>query len=157
MDFVVEKLATNKTNKMVINKLIDDGELVSDEERELFRQGVKEDFKKKGNKHFIEILKGEFRRVPLAVKVTIAGKSKNLAQQAQSYMNLFREIRSTDPQLFRIPAIANIFNQVIESSGLDPVDFASITEQQFTSILQQSQPQTQTQLPQLKAPQEATA
>ena len=156
MDYVVEKLVANQTSKMMVEKTLN-GELVSPEERESFEQEVRDNFKKKGTKHFIEILKGEFRRVPLAVKVTIAGKSKNLARQAQNYVNLFREIRSTDPQLFRIPAIANIFNQVIESSGLDPVDFASITEEQFASVLQQSQPQTQAQLPQLKAPQEVTA
>ena len=140
MDYVVNKLVTNETNKMMVEKTLN-GELVTPEARQFFEQEVRDKFKKKGNKHFIEILKKEFRRVPLAVHVSVAGKSKNLALKTQIYVNLFREIRQTDPQLFKIPAIANIFNQVIEASGLDPVDFASITEQQFTNLLQQPQPQ----------------
>ncbi|KKK69844.1 hypothetical protein LCGC14_2929980, partial [marine sediment metagenome] len=140
MDYVVNKLVTNESNKMMVEKTLN-GELVTPEAREFFEQEVRAEFKKKGSKHFIEILKKEFRRVPLGVKVSVAGKSKDLARQTQNYVNLFREIRSTDPQLFKIPAIANIFNQVIESTGLDPVDFASITEQQFTALLPQGQAQ----------------
>jgi len=140
MDYVVDKLVVNESNKMMVEKTLN-GELVTPEAREFFEQEVRDKFKKKGNKHFIEILKKEFRRVPLGVKVSVAGKSKDLARQTQNYVNLFREIRQTDPQLFKIPAIANIFNQVIESTGLDPVDFASITEQQFTALLPQGQAQ----------------
>ncbi len=157
MDYVVEKLVTNKFNEMMVEKTLN-GEIVSPEEREFFKEQVRDDFKKKGSKHFIEILKGEFKRVPLAVKVSVAGKSKNLAQNTQNYVNLFREIRSTDPQLFKIPAIASIFNQVIESAGLDPVDFAGITDQQFASLIQpEGQPSKGEGLEQLAPPQEVTA
>ena len=147
MDFVVEKLVTNETNKMMIKKALN-LELVTPEEREFFEQEVRDKFKKKGNKHFIEILKGEFKRVPLGVKVSIAGKSKNLAQHTEKLVNIFRQVVS-NPAVLQIPAMAKIFNDIIESAGLDPVDFSAITKEQIQATQpqpQQAEPQAQPQL-----------
>lgn len=133
LQYVGEALVTCETNKRV-KEMVMAGEVPLPEEVELFKDLVRDDFKKKGSKHFIEILRGEFKGVSLGVKVSVAGKSKNLAALTGNYVNIFREIRSTDPGLFRIPAIANLFNQLIETSGLDPVDFAGITKQQIAEI-----------------------
>ncbi len=140
INYVVDNLVINESEKMVVEKTLN-GELVTPEERELFEIETREKFKKKGNKHFIEILKGEFKRVPLGVKVSIAGKSKNLAQHTDKLVNVFRQVIS-NPAVLQIPAMAKIFNDIIESSGLDPVDFSAITKEEIQAT--QPQPQEET-------------
>lgn len=81
-------------------------------------------FKKKGNKHFIEILKGEFKDAELAVKVNVAGKQKDLAARVDKLTNVFRTILA-NPYMLQAPPIAKLFNQIIEASGLDPIDLSN--------------------------------
>ena len=134
MNYVVDKIVANQTNRMMVEKTLN-GELVTEEEKAFFEEKIRDDFKKKGNKHFIEILKGEFKRVPLAVKVSVAGKSKNLSRHTDKLVNVFRQVIS-NPAVLKIPAMAEIFNNILESSGLDPVDFSGMTQEE----LQAAQP-----------------
>ena len=75
LQYVTDALVMNETNKMVKEKILNGG-IITPEEVEKHKEMVKVEFKKKGNKHFIEILKGEFKDAPLAVKVVVKGKSK---------------------------------------------------------------------------------
>lgn len=129
MQYVVDALVTNLANQRVIEMVIA-GEEVTQESIDLFKELVRADFKKKGNKHFIEILKGEFKGNRLKVKVSIKGKSKDLSARTDGLVNVFRQIIA-NPAVLQIPAIGRIFNDIIESSGLDPVDFTGITTQQL--------------------------
>ena len=86
--------------------------MITQEEIDAYKQVVTETFKKKGNKHFIEILKDEFKNAPLAVKVSVAGKSKNLAQRGDKLVNIFRQV-ATNPAILQIPAMGGLFNQII--------------------------------------------
>lgn len=91
---------------------------------------VLEQFKKKGNKHFISILKGEMKDVPLTVRTNVAGKQKDLSGKVDKLTNLIRFIFTTyNPQTqtfaaFDDPRVAKLLNITIEASGLDPVDFS---------------------------------
>jgi hypothetical protein len=123
LQFVSERMVNNATNKR-IKEIILDGGTVTEEERQVFKQLALEEFKKKGNKHFIEALKGEFKDKPLGVKVTVAGKSKNLSERTDKLTNVFRTIM-VNPAILQQPAMAGLFNQIIEASGLDPVDFSN--------------------------------
>ena len=106
------------------------GENPTPEGAELFKGLVREEMGKKGNKHFIEILKGEFKGVSLGVKVSVAGKSKNLATQADKLSSGMRFVLSTyNPQTGTFPAlddprIAKMINSIWEASGLQPIDFS---------------------------------
>lgn len=148
LQYVSECLVRTETNKKIIEMVLN-GEEVNEEEIELFKSLIKDEFKKKGNKHFIEILKGEFKGENIAVKVSVAGKSKNMAQASQAYTNILREIRSTDPRLLAIPAIGNIFNQALESSGLSPVDFSDL-DKLADQLAQSEQPQPSPVAPQMQ-------
>jgi len=122
LQYVTEAVVECESQKMVKEKMLR-GELIYPDEIEQHRQMVRELFKKRGNKHFIKILKGEFKGISLGVKVSIAGKSKNLAQLVDKLVNVFRTIM-TNPAILQNKAMAGLWNQIIEASGLDPVDFS---------------------------------
>ena len=81
----------------------------------------------KSNKKFIEIMAGDMESAPLSVKVNIAGKQKYLSQMVGKLTNIFRQIMAS-PQILQNKGMANLFNQIIESSGLSPIDFSGIGE-----------------------------
>jgi len=94
-------------------------------------QYVKENVMRKGGKQFAEALKDELKSAPVDVKINIAGKQKDLAGKTDKLVNLARFMLSTyNPQTgqfaaFNDPRMAKLLNQVIEWSGLDPVDFSA--------------------------------
>lgn len=131
MQYVTERLIENMAKNKVIEMVIA-GEEVSDAHVEEFKQLMREDFKKGGNKRFLQILKDEFKGSKLRVKVSVRGKSKDLGARTDSLVNVFRQIIA-NPGVLRIPAIARIFNDILESSGMSPADFTGITEEQLGS------------------------
>lgn len=146
MQFVTERVVNNMTNRRVTEMVLE-GLEPSQEDIDTLREVVREEFKKAGNKRFIEILKGEFDDVSLDVKVSVAGKSKNLAQMTDKIVNIFR-FAFSNPQGFaatmQIPGMGAAFNQILEYSGLSPVDFTGIDdlmEKQNEQMQQQSAPQ----------------
>ena len=138
LQYVTECVVRNETNKRIKDMVLA-GETPTAEGVELFKQLLTEEFKKKGNKHFIEILKGEFNGVTLGVKVSVAGKSKDLSAKTDKLVNIFRQI-IVNPAVLQIPAIARVFNDILESSGLDPVDFSGMTKEQIAATQPQTSP-----------------
>lgn len=128
LQYVAESLVNNIVEERVRERIFS-GNVVTNEEREVFKELVMEEFKKKGSKHFIEILKGEFKDTPISVKVNVAGKSKNIAAMTDKVTNIFRFIISNPQgfaQVMQIPGMAKSFNQILEYSGLSPADFSGI-------------------------------
>ncbi len=151
LQYVTDQMVTCYANKMIKERIFE-GEMVTKEEVETYKQEVRDNFKKKGNKHFIKILKGEFKDAPLAVKVSVAGKSKNLAAMTDKIVNIFR-FAIANPQGFalvmQIPGMAKSFNDILEYSGLTPADFSGIEklaekmQAQEMAPAQPAQPQQQ--------------
>jgi hypothetical protein len=130
MKFVSDALVKTKSKQFAIDKMLA-GELVTQEDIELYKAQVRQDFVEGGNKKFIEILKGEFKKRPLRVKVDIAGASKDLSLMTDKLVNIFRQIISNPQgfqQVMQMPGMAKTFNQILESSGISPVMYAGITE-----------------------------
>lgn len=129
LQYVADCLVRNEVAKLLKEKVLNGEDIPSDEEKEMFEEKTREEFVRKGNKHFIQILKGEFKGSKLGVKVSVAGKSKNLAASVDKLTNIFRFVFS-NPQGFaqtmQIPGMAKAFNSILEFSGLDPVDFSGI-------------------------------
>ena len=48
-------------------------------------------------------------------------------QSLNKLVNIFRQILAA-PQVLANPAMAKLFNQIIASSGLDPLDFSGLTK-----------------------------
>lgn len=135
LQYVSENMIMNQVNNR-IKEIVLNGGIVTPEQKENLVEVYKQEFNKKGDKRFIEILKGEFKDAPLAVKVSVSGKSKDLSLRTDKLVNVFRQIIS-NPGILTIPALGKLFNQILEASGLDPADFSSITKEQIA----QAQPQ----------------
>lgn len=117
LQYVADCVIRNATNQYVIDTILSgdyDASLL-EQQKELYKQKVTDEFKRKGSKHFIEILKGEFKGAGLSVKVSVAGKSKDLSGKTDALVNVFRQIIA-NPAVLQIPAMASVFNSILESS-----------------------------------------
>ncbi len=151
MQYVTQSLIDCEVEKMIKEKMLkgvmteEDILAIQPQGIEAFKQSIRTAMLKKGNKHFIEILKNEFKETPLAVKVNIKGKQKNLAGMVDKITNIFRFAFSNPQgfaQVMQIPGMASSFNEILEFSGLSPADFSGI-EKLAQAPQQQPQPQAQ--------------
>lgn len=156
LQYVAESLVQCETEKMKMTYVLQNlGQAPLPEQIEEYKKAVQEQFRKKGNKHFIKILKGEMKGAPLDVRTNIVGKQKDLAGKVDKLVNMLRFLMSTyDPNTQTFSALQNkgvakIVNQIVEDSGLDPVDFADFSK----PPQQMPQPQNPQQPQPLAAPQ----
>jgi len=133
---ISDTISTNQANQMAKERILN-GQQILPEEMELFKQEARENFMKKGNKRFIKILEKEFKRSPISVKVNIVGKQKDLPGKVDKLVNIFRQIVA-NPQVLQSPPMAKLFNQILEFSGLNPIDFSGFT---LPQQLEPSQPE----------------
>lgn len=122
---VTDAIVTFEANKLVKAKILN-GETIDPVQVDAYKQQVRDIFTKGGNKKFIEILKGELADAPIEVELNIAGKQKSLSQMVDKLTNIFRTIVA-NPAILQSPAMAKLFNQILESSGLQPIDFSGFT------------------------------
>ena len=129
LQYVQDCVIRNESNKFIKDRVLA-GKTVTQEEVEAYKEKTKLEFSRKGNKHFIEILKGEFKGIILGVKVNVAGKSKNLGQSVDKLSNMVRFVMSTyNPQTGSFSALddprtGKMVNDIWELSGFSPVDFS---------------------------------
>lgn len=135
MQWVAEKIAINEVNKMLLQTIINGEDLIQGE-TEIVEEIARENFLNSGNKKFLEILKDDLKDIPVDVEVNIVGKQKGLTEITDKLVNIFRTVISA-PQILQDKGMADLFNQIIEASGLNPVDFSSFSRQ----IAQPTQPQ----------------
>ena len=125
-DAVVEHEWENHKKEKIIN-----GEDVAMEDEEPFKRNVREQFMRRGDKRFIEILKDELKNIPLKVQVNVSGKQKELALMVDKFVNVLRQMLATyNPQtrtfaIFDDPRMSKVFSKILEYSGLNPVDFGA--------------------------------
>ncbi len=124
---ISDQIATNKAEK-VCAELIFKGKIVTQDNKDQLIQFYKDDFKKGGSRKFLEVVKQELQDIPVAVFIDIKGKQKDLAKVADSITNIIREVIANPQAFSQIPGIAKAFNEVVEASGLSPIDFSGITK-----------------------------
>ncbi|MBP9771420.1 MAG: hypothetical protein KBD16_00635 [Candidatus Pacebacteria bacterium] len=120
------------------------GTAMTPEEEQMLAEKIKAEFQKKGSKHFIEILKGEFKGIALNVKVNVAGKQKNLGKATDAIVNILRFVMTTNSPALGFQGTWELVNRVIEQSGMDPVDFSGLMEG-FKKMFEQQQQLAQAQ------------
>lgn len=162
MQWVTDQLATNYANKERDEDVLS-GKIPRD--FETLKQQCIKDLTKKGNKHLLEILSGEFQDVDIKMGIDVAGKQKDLAGLNDKILSLFQFVIA-NPQGFQqamqIPGMSKSFNDILEYSGLSQVDFAAFTAMpQFPAPNQQQpqqgQPQQAAQPPQPQLSQQPVA
>ena len=121
-----DMIANNKATNEIIEKIFN-GEVVTKENKDQLVQFYKEGFKNGGARKFFEIVKGELSSVPTDVMVNIAGKQRNLAQNADKLSNI---VLTMTKMGVPFSALSKTFNEILEDSGLSPVDFSQVTTPQ---------------------------
>ena len=121
MAFVANAMVINKANDK-IKQSITKGKLPTPEEVEVFKEVVRNDFLRGGEKQFLELLKDEITGENLNVSTNIAGKQKNLALLTDKVVNILRQFLAT-PEMRQDPEMVKLLNTILESSGLSPVVF----------------------------------
>ena len=140
---VADRVAINTSNQRIKEAILS-GKTVSKEQQDLLISIIKEDWIKSGKSHFIKIMKDEFKKIPIKVKFNVANKQKDMIDRVQKLNSIFRTIFA-NPAILQNEAMAKLFNNIVEASGLDPIDFSS-----FTKAIPTEQPQVQPQ--QVEAP-----
>lgn len=135
-----ETIAKNKVEEK-LKEVIFNGGVITQEMKDTLIAQEMEEFKKGGNRKFFEIVKGELNKIPLNVMVNIKGKQRSMAQNADKITNILREIMK-NPQAFQQKGIGKAVNQLLEESGMNPIDFSGVTMAQ-PSPMQPAQPQAQ--------------
>ncbi len=121
MQNLSETVMHNVFNDYIIEKIIA-GEGVTKDELAPLQQQFQQEFKK-SNKKFLTIVKNEFKEIPIDVEINIVGKQKDLAGLTEKLTEVFKTIIA-NPQILQLPSVAKIFNKILESAGLDQIDFS---------------------------------
>lgn len=146
MEYVAKAIVDNRTYEMLKEKVLNGEEIFPETEAE-YRQIVLNEFMDSGSTQFFEIVKDELKDLPVDVNVNIAGAQKDLGLFTDKLTNVFR-MAIANPAIFQIPGIPKLFNQILQSSGLDEVNFTKLTAaappmpQQAPQQAQQLQPIT---------------
>lgn len=122
---VADAVVNNTVNKMIKEKVLA-GERVSEDARLELVKIERDKFMKGGMKRFHEIMMQEFKTIPIDVDINIAGKQKDLNNLSTKLSGIFSQVIA-NPTALQNPALAKLFNQIIESAGMDPIDFTSFT------------------------------
>lgn len=109
----------------MIKEFLAKGQLPTQAQVGTFKQQARDGFMK-DSKKFLQLIENEIDGIPVAVEVDVAGKQYNLQDRADKLTNIFRQIIA-NPQIFQVPGMAKLFNEIIESSGFSPVDFNGFT------------------------------
>lgn len=117
MEWVTERMAEKYANKESV-KEVTDGQDPPD--REVLKQEFREKLAKKGNKRWVELLKGDFENVDIKISINIAGKQKDLGAMVDKLVNMVQ-------QGFASP---QVIQKIIQASGLNPLDFPSLGQLQ---------------------------
>ena len=143
LQYVAEGLVNSNTNKYIKDSILN-GVMLPEEAVSFVRERAMESFLKDGNKRFLKILKEEFTKAHLNVKINISGKQANLSEKVDKLTNVMRFMLSTyDPNtktfaVFEDPRMMKIFYKIIENSGLEPSDFSARTSAQVRQVPQEA-------------------
>ena len=135
-DRVTQKAGEERKKELILN-----GETPEQIEIDEFKEKFKEEWLGGDNKKFISIMKDEFKDIPIDVHVNIAGKQKDLANMTEKIVSFMRAIIQS-PQILQVPGMADLMNQVVEYSGLNPVDFSNLKAEELVPPQQQITPPT---------------
>lgn len=137
---VVDSVVTSEANDLIKEKVLN-GEEIKPEEIDAYKQQVKTGFMK-GNKKFMEILKGEMKDASVDIEVVIKGKQKDLSGFVDSISNVFKTIFA-NPAVLQDPTMNKLLNQILTASGLEPIEVSATPQQPVQQQLpvKQLQPQ----------------
>lgn len=144
MNWVADHLATNYSNRKIA-ELVLNGKMPTLQDQDMLSKRFKQEFFKKGNKHLLEILKGEMNDIADKIGINIVNKQKDLGQLSDKLVSILQNAMA-NPQGFmesmKVPALARTFENILEYSNVPIPDFYSLIQAQpnapVTSPIQQN-------------------
>lgn len=141
---IADQIVTNEVEAEVKKRILA-GKEMTEEGRKLLTETKRKEFMKGGTRRFFEVLERELDEIPVDVMVNIKGKQRRMVENADKITNIIREILANPQAIAQIPGVGKAFNQLLEESGMSPIDFSSITmaiekEQPAEQAPQQAQP-----------------
>lgn len=127
MTEIAEIISTNEAEKFIQDKIFE-GVVLTEEDKQTLKDFYKQDFLNSGRRKFFEIFKGEVSNIPLKVKVNVAGKQKYMAQNADRLSKLISNVLSNPQAFAMIPGLGNLYNQLLEESGMSAIDFKPVMQ-----------------------------
>lgn len=124
---IAETITKNEIEKKIKRMILASGKVPTNQERDAMRKTFKDDFMKKGFRRFFEVLQGELKDIPKDVYVNVAGKQRKMAQNADRITNIIREVLRNPVGFATVPGIGKAVNQLLEESGMNPIDYSQIT------------------------------
>lgn len=147
LEWVSEQLAINAWNEEFFNRTESGGQF-QEGEMEAFIQQKKDEFRKKGRQHLLEVLQGEFDGVEMSIGVNVAGKQKDLAAMSDKILSII-QFAMANPQGFeqvmQMPSMADNMDTILEYSGVNPASFYGLTKKmkELPSPVQPTMPNLQ--------------
>ncbi len=132
---IAEITAKNIIDKKIKDQILEGGDVPTEEDREEMLDLYKKNFMKQGKRVFFEALKDELKDIPVDVYVNIKGKQRYMAQNADKITNVIRAVMANPEGFKSIPGVGKAFNELLEESGMSPIDFTPITK----PVVQQAQ------------------
>lgn len=146
VQWVSDRLADNHAFRKQIDMVV--AGKIPPEADKLRNEFLKE-FSKSGSTQMIEIMKEDFKDAQVNIGINVAGKQKDLANLSDKVLSIFQYV-FTNPQGFQqamqIPALSKAFQDILEFSGLNPSNFATLV-QATTAAPVMPQPQQGTPSP----------
>lgn len=124
---VVDSVVENEINSRFKKQLIEGDSVPSEEERNILRDTLRDNFLNRKGKKVLKLVKDEIKDIPVDVEISISNKQKDLSKLTSDLVNVFRQVISA-PQILQDKGVADLFNQIIESAGLNPVMFSGFRE-----------------------------
>jgi len=125
LQHVMEQVITNAQNEVIKEKMFNmDSEDVTQEKLDAIAKMTRENWSS-GNKKFIEIFADEFKDMPIDVEIIITGEAKNNAFVAEKLSAIFAQI-AQNPAILDNPMMERLFNEILEASGVSPMQFATM-------------------------------
>lgn len=126
MQEIADRIVSNQVEQEIKALILDD-KIPPPEIRDELMRIKKEEFMKGGSRRFFEVLKDELKELPMDVFVNIKGKQRRMAENADKITNIIRQIIANPMAFQQVPGLGKIFNELLEESGMSPVDFSQIT------------------------------
>ncbi len=126
LQHVALQVVTSAKNDAIKEKMFNmDGEDITQEKLDAIAKLANENFISGGNKKFIQIFQDEIKDLPLDVQIIITGEAKDNAFVAEKLSAIFAQI-AQNPAILDNPLMERLFNEILEASGVSPMQFATM-------------------------------
>lgn len=126
MTEIGETIARNEVGND-IKEMILNGKIPPPDIREQLMKVKLDNFRQGGNRKFMEVVKNELKDLPLDVLINIKGKQRRMIENADKITKVIQAILANPGAISQVPGVGSAFNQLLEESGMSPIDFSAVT------------------------------